>query len=278
MVGWARMIAAAAAIAACSIAYGCQNTTALLGGVAKPEGKVVRVGLMDASASSATLVFDVEIRNPYDSPLAVVSFDYDLSSGGQRFTSGMVETEGVIDAGNTRVAPVSVEVKYSELQAAVLDTMPGTAVPYIAELGVTVDAPLMGEMRIPLTQGGELPIPLPIELKSLKVAWKTLAENEASGTLTAGLSNPNRFQIDVVSIAYWLYVGETKVSSSAVVSETALRPGGQANVTIPVSIVPNELGEEAPAIVGGQQIEYRLAGDVQVRTVYGTMTLPIVTK
>lgn len=128
-------------------------------GLTKPTARVVEVHVQDVSMTSATLLFDVEISNPYSAALPLANVDYALSSGGAEFLSGEANLQGSVPAGNSKVLPVPVRIDFLQLVRVLEGVRPGSTIPYDAELGLSVDAPLAGRIRLPMAKSGELNIP-----------------------------------------------------------------------------------------------------------------------
>ena len=125
----------------------------------KPGAEIVGVRLQDVSLTDATMLFDVRVDNPYAVPLPLTNVDYALSSLGQQFLSGKAEVQGAVPAGGSKNLAVPVRISYLELINAVKGARPGAAIPYTADLGLSVDVPVTGPLRVPMSRQGELSIP-----------------------------------------------------------------------------------------------------------------------
>jgi len=136
---------------------GCSMLEGL--GVARPSAAVVGVRPTDVSLTTLTLRFDVEVTNPYSVPLPLTSVDYCLASRGAQFLSGEAPLQGAVPANGSKVLPVPVKVDFINLLSVLADVRPGTTIPYDAELGLSVDAPVAGPLRLPMTKADQLDIP-----------------------------------------------------------------------------------------------------------------------
>jgi hypothetical protein len=101
------------------------------------------------------------VTNPYDVPLPLTGADYTLSDGGQQFLNGKADIQGTIPAGESKVLPFPVEVRYSDVFAAVKSVRGLREIPYTADLGLMVDTPLKGTLRVPVQKKGTLALPNP---------------------------------------------------------------------------------------------------------------------
>lgn len=154
MILWTRqrMLPALLALLAMTASSGCSM-------LQRPSARITGVKLREPGLTESTLLFDVEIQNPYSVDLPLGKADYTLASRGQQFLSGMADLAGSVPAGASRSVELPVTVKYIELIEAVKDARPGTKIPYTADMGLSVDAPALGPMRLPMRRSGELAIP-----------------------------------------------------------------------------------------------------------------------
>ena len=127
--------------------------------MARPSAEIVGVKLQDVGLAAGTLLFDVKVDNPYGVPLAMSDVDYALSSRGQQFLNGKAESLGTVPAGESRTVGVPVRVDYLKLVNLVQGARPGVTIPYTADMGLSVDVPLVGPLRLPMSRDGELTIP-----------------------------------------------------------------------------------------------------------------------
>jgi LEA14-like dessication related protein len=127
--------------------------------VQKPSAAITGVKMQGASFSEATMLFDVQVDNPYTAALPLTNLDYVLSSAGQTFLTGKSDVQGTIPAGGSKVISVPVRINYLDLVNLVQGARPGVSIPYKADLGLSVTAPLVGDMRVPVSREGELTIP-----------------------------------------------------------------------------------------------------------------------
>ena len=125
----------------------------------KPSAHITGVKVQDVKLTSATMLFDVKVDNPYTVPLPMSNVDYALSSQGQRFLTGKADVQGAVPARGSKVLGVPVRISYVELINAVKGARPGGTIPYTADLGLSVDVPALGPLRLPMSKEGQLTIP-----------------------------------------------------------------------------------------------------------------------
>ncbi len=135
----------------------------------RPTVEIAGAKLQDVGLTNATMMFDVKVDNPYTVPLPMSNVDYALASQGQRFLTGKADVKGEVPAKGSKVLGVPVRISYVELMNAVKGAKPGSTIPYTADLGLSVDAPVLGTLRLPMSKEGQIAIPsTPGLLESVK--------------------------------------------------------------------------------------------------------------
>ena len=145
-------------LGACLLASGGCGALGDLG-LAEPTASVIDADLQDITLRTATLLFDVEVSNPYSTDLPLTDVAYALASEGVEFLSGKADIQGSIPAAASKVLPIPVEIDFIELLGMLESIRPGQTIPYTADLGLMLDTPLLGLLELPVTQTGELKIP-----------------------------------------------------------------------------------------------------------------------
>ena len=73
-----------------------------------------------------------------------------------------------------KLTNLPVTLNYIDLVKAFKDVRPGSVVPYEAVVGLSLDAPVLGRIRLPIDRSGELTVPsIP---KASEVDWKKLLD------------------------------------------------------------------------------------------------------
>lgn len=147
-----------AALSALVLSAGCdtlQNALALQ----KPKASLKGLKLENISLDSASLLFDVEIENPYPVDLPMVNVDYSVASNANKLFSGKAELEGTVPAKSTKMVSLPAKISYLDVVNAFKGIRPGSKIPYQADVGLSVDAPALGVIRLPLNKTGELDVP-----------------------------------------------------------------------------------------------------------------------
>lgn len=125
----------------------------------KPTASIAGVKVQDVALTNATMLFDVKVDNPYSVPLPLTNLDYTLASEGQQFLTGKADVQGDVPANESKVLPIPIQISYAELVRVVKGAAPGATIPYNADLGLSVQVPALGPMRLPMSKEGQLHIP-----------------------------------------------------------------------------------------------------------------------
>lgn len=145
----------------------------------KPTASLKGLKFADITLESATLLFDVEVANPYPVALPLLNMDYALASGANKLLSGDADIQTTIPAKDKKVVSLPATVGYLDLVKAFKDLRPGSKIPYKADVGLSVDTPALGLIRLPLDRMGELAVP---QIPGIdEIDWKKLILDKTSG-------------------------------------------------------------------------------------------------
>ena len=124
----------------------------------KPTARMVGLRFEDVKLDYATLLFDVEVDNPYRVSLPLLSLHYSLTSGGRTFLTATALGETTVPPNTKTVLSLPDEVIYARLLRA-LNGEPGSKIPYKAVLRLSVDTPKLGLIKLPTKTEGYLVLP-----------------------------------------------------------------------------------------------------------------------
>lgn len=255
-------------------ASGCGVVDAL--DLQKPTARIAGVALQDIDLKALTLRFDVEVENPYSVDLPLVNLDYGLASRGASFLSGKADIQGSVPARGKKTVSLPARVTYENLLSVLKDVKLGSVVPYQADLGLSVNTPVAGPLRLPLKKEGELPIPAPPQVSVQEIQWDDLTLERAGGTVKLHLVNRNQFPVNMANLAYGLSLANVDVASASITrSMQFAADGGAGTIDIPIALSPRKLGLAAFSMVTGKGADYKLTGAMDVKTPFGPMSLPI---
>jgi LEA14-like dessication related protein len=258
-----------------ALLLGCQQAQELLRGLNKPSVRVADLRLSDISLEAATLAVDLEITNPYSVALPVAALDYDLKSSGTSFLSGRAEEQGSIPAKGRGTYPVTVNLPYSGIFEVLSQVKPGGTIPYEAELGVFVDAPAAGLLRLPVRHASELPIPNVPDVSLSNVLWDKVSWERVAAVLYLDVTNTNDWPVDLTELGYQLEIGGLRVGQAGVAQTQSFGSGESHGLRIPLTFSPRGVGLAAlRMLTGSSSSTYSLAGALKGQTPFGPIELP----
>ncbi len=144
----------------------------------KPTAKLMNVSFGEVSTEGAELLLDVDIKNPYALDLPLLDVDYDVQSEGQTLLAGKADISTTIPAKSNKAVTLPVRINFSDLLKAITslkDVRPGSEIPYVAQVGVSIDSPVVGVMRVPLSKEGTLTLPTVEDMAGQD--WKKLLQD-----------------------------------------------------------------------------------------------------
>lgn len=256
------------------LAAGCQTLQDMASLAAKPAARVVGSSIRGLSLQNVVLLFDVEVANPYDAGLPLADLSYTLDSNGRKLLDGSAQPSGSIPARGKQVLQVPVTVGFAPLLATLKDIRPGAVLPYTADFRISVDAPVLGRIEIPLSKSGELPVPaIPdIEMSSFEIG--KLGLDRTSGTVKLRIRNTNQFPLDLKRLGMSFALGGVDVGSSRLSDAASLKPGESVTLSVPLSFSPRTIGASLFNLLRGKQIAYQVSGSIEADTRFGSISIP----
>ncbi len=124
----------------------------------KPTARIVDIKFQDVQLDYATLLFEIEVDNPYPADLPLVSFNYSLTSGSNTFLTAAPAHAAAIAPNSKELVSLPDEVIYARLLKS-LNAKPSSTIPYRTELQLWVDAPDSGQIKLALRHEGLLSLP-----------------------------------------------------------------------------------------------------------------------
>jgi len=131
----------------------------------KPTAQMTDLKFQDVKPDSATLLFEVEVNNPYAVDLPLTNISYALTSGTNTFLLGSTDLQITVPANSKEVVSLPAGINYREMLKVLKGVGPGSKIHYAAELELSVNAPALGLVRLSLEKEGELVLPNIPEVK-----------------------------------------------------------------------------------------------------------------
>jgi LEA14-like dessication related protein len=263
-------------LCACLLALpGCAALSSLLGSQPKPQVSVSGVHIADLSLTELTVVFDLTITNPYSVPLPLVNVDFALASGAQPFLSGQAAMQGTVPVSGSKTVSVPAKVAFVELLKTLTSVRPGAMVPYRASLGLSVDAPVLGTLRLPIEQDGQLPVPAVPDVSIPSITWQSVSLAGVAGVLKLRVGNPNQFAFDLAGLDYDIKLGSFSLVKGGLTNAASLTAGGSQEIAINVAVSTAQVGLGIVQMLQGKGSGYSLGGALALGTPFGPLRVPL---
>ncbi len=273
-----RQLARTAALVFCIPAFilstGCGSLDTILNSADGPQASLARASLSDLDAQSVTLDFEVDITNPYSVPLPLASLSYDLASRGTPFLSGSAPLSGSVPARGTKTITLPARVRFSDLLASLSGVRPGQVIPYDAGLKLSVNAPGIGPIALPLRQKGELPVPAVPDVRLAGLSWDELSLTSAKAVMRLDVRNTNQFPLDLSALDTSLSLAGRDIGRTSIRQALSLGAGKSGSLEVPISFSPIKFGASILSVLRGSAADYSLNGSVEGGTPFGPINLP----
>ena len=255
-------------------AGGCDAVQSVLDTTQRPTARITGASLTQLDLEGAQVLFDVKVDNPYGFSLPLVELDYALASSGAAFLTGEAPLTGVVPASGSRTIQLPARIDFAELMTAARTVRPGDVVPYRANMTLLANTPALGNISLPISRAGEVPIPVvpTVAVESVSVDKMSLTGIEADVKLK--VSNPNAFGFELSRLDYKLSLGGKPLATSTHRGKTSVDAGGTGTIPLSLSLSTANLGSAVLAVLQAGSREYEIAGDVAVNTRFGDISMP----
>jgi LEA14-like dessication related protein len=142
--------------------------------IQKPTASIKGISFDEVTLEAATLLFDVEINNPYPVDLPLLDMNYVLNSEDKKLFSGSSTSTSKIPAKDKATVPIKANISYLDVVKAFKGIRPGKTVPYNADVKLKVDAPGVGAIPIPIKKSGQIKVPDIPDID--KIDWGSVIE------------------------------------------------------------------------------------------------------
>ncbi|MCB2153597.1 LEA type 2 family protein [bacterium] len=237
----------------------------------KPTAHVKSANIQDMGLDSSTLNFDVDVNNPYSFELPISGLTYALESNGSTFANGETTYDKSIPSQASETLGIPLELKYDDVLKTLKTIKPGEAFPYNANMALKFKV-AGEEMTIPLAHSGSIPIPAIPKVEVSGINWETLSLTDAKAVAKLKVENMNQFAATLNALSYDLNLGDVSLATGELKKAIAMEPGKAAELEIPISIKPIQLGTAAFNMIKGDSASYSIDGKMDLLTDYGPLS------
>lgn len=232
----------------------------------KPTVRVESASLQALSFTGADLLVVLQVRNPNPVGMVLSGVDYELRIDGEPLVSGSRGEETRIQASGTSRLELPLRVVYRDMFKASARLLDRDRPEYQVSCGVSCRVPVLGEVRIPVTAEGTLPV---LRLPSVGFAGLEILDFSLSGARVAlllDLDNPGGYPLEISSLAYELFINGDSWASGRLDQAVQAWEKETAALRVPVDLDFARIGRGARSLLSGDgDLEYRVEGIVLFR-------------
>ncbi|MBV2090102.1 MAG: LEA type 2 family protein [Candidatus Thiodiazotropha sp. (ex Ctena orbiculata)] len=237
-----------------------QQAEQLMNGI-QPSGEVKGVKLSGLDLRGIDLLFDVEVDNPNPVAISLDGLDYDLKLLNRSFLKGQQSMGMSLAADGKSQVKLPVRMEFEQLLEHYSELSKHDDVPYQLDLGLGVDVPLLGRVRLPISYQGRLPVPKLPDVRVSRIDVQRMSLQAIDLMLELEVENPNRFALILQRLDYQFKLNGIDVGQGAAAQSLNIDKRGKGRVRLPLSLDLQKAGSGLySALMGGRGLSYELSG------------------
>ncbi|MCG8067373.1 MAG: LEA type 2 family protein, partial [Candidatus Thiodiazotropha taylori] len=237
-----------------------QQAEQLMNGI-QPTGEVKGVKLSGLDLRGIDLLFDVEVDNPNPVAISLDGLDYDLKLLNRSFLKGQQSMGMSLAADGKSQVKLPVRMEFERLLEHYSELSNRDDVPYQLDLGLGIDVPLLGRVRLPMSYQGRLPVPKLPDVRVNRIDVQRMSLQAIDLMLELEVENPNRFALMLQRLDYQFKLNGIDVGQGAAAQSLNIDKQGKGRVRLPLSLDLQKAGGGLySALMGGRGLSYELSG------------------
>ena len=231
----------------------------------KPEAQIVSVSITKVDFSSVSFLVNLEITNPNPVGITLSSYDYILDSYEKNLLSGRIEKPVSLKANGISTIPIPIEIEYENILSLGSSFRTSKSIPVNIALGLEIDFPYMGGVRLDLTGDTEIPILMIPSIRAESIQVDELSFSGAQISLSLNIQNPNHFALSINSAEGRLLVSSTEWGNMGTGETVSIPPQTESDLNLTMQVDFAEAGRSAWALLtGGRKADIRFEGDMDI--------------
>jgi LEA14-like dessication related protein len=234
----------------------------------RPEIRSVRSRITAIDLRGVSLMFDVEVNNPYLVALKAPRFQYAIDIEGNEFIKSESPVDADLPAGRVGTISLPVRFGYVELWRTYRALADATEAKYQMRATFPVSA-LGQQFNLPVSHSGTIPVLRPPQVSMGRVRMSDVSVSGAKVIAEATLRNPNAFSLGLNKLGYTLTLGDVPVGSLTASTAGSIAAGASGKVDFGGEITARaallrllqgaSLGEPKVSLGGAVETPYGLA-------------------
>ena len=261
------------------ILLNCAAVNQMLKSVQRPSVSVDKVRVSGLSFEDIDLLFDLKVNNPNTIKISLAGFDYDFFLNGNSFVKGQQDKGLSIEASGESIVQIPINLRFADVYQTYKSLQNNDSTGYELKLGFAFNIPVLGDVRVPVSQKGMLPmVKFPtFSIRSLKL--DKLSLSGADLKLKIGVDNSNSFAFNLDKMNYQFNVNGLSWVNGQSQNALHVEKKGLAVIDIPISLNFFEVGQSVyQLLTGNNQLNYNFTGNFDVSTSlieFGKVNLPV---
>ncbi|MCG7985709.1 MAG: LEA type 2 family protein [Candidatus Thiodiazotropha lotti] len=255
-----------------------QQAEQLMTGI-QPTGEVKGVNLSGLDLKGIDLQFDVEVDNPNPVAISLDGLDYDLKLLNRSFLKGQQAMGVSLAADGKSQVKLPVRMEFEQLLKQYSDLSKRDEVPYQLDLGLGVDVPLLGRVRMPVSYQGSLPVPKLPDIRVKRIDVERMSLQAVDLMLELEVVNPNRFTLLLQRLDYQFKLNGIDVGQGAAAQTLSVDKQGKGRVRLPLTLDLQKAGSGLySALLSGRGLSYELSGTLDATgdtPIIGDIKIPL---
>jgi len=245
----------------------CSELTQILEqvNIKKPAAEIAGISLQNLSLDKVDLLFDIKITNPNPVGINMAGFDYDLVLNDNSFLKGEDGSKIDVKANGNGSIKFPLTVNFKDLYNSYKDLKDADEILYTLNLGLNVNLPVLGNIRVPVSKSDKFPtIKIPnIKLKTIKM--DKLSLTKADFNLQIEVDNPNKWNLNLNKMDYNLVVNDKNWAVGNLTEKLNVNGKEKSVLEIPFSLNYLDVGASVFNMIrNNQNFEYKLTGNADV--------------
>ena len=245
----------------------------------QPSLQIKEIQFLNATFQQIDLALDIAIKNSYPFGVTLPGFDYDLQINDHSFLKGDQSLQQTIEAYDTSSIRIPLTIQFIDLYETITSLNSSDRSKFSIEGGITINAPIIGNFRIPFKKEGELPLlKMPtFKIHSLRLNKLTLSRADLS--LTIKMDNPNAFFMLFKDMFYQLTINKQRWAYGSADKEVRINEKGEAVLSIPIRLNLFDMGKTVYSLLTSRKpLQYDFISHMTVQTslpYFGELNLPL---
>lgn len=232
----------------------------------KPTAKIQDVKITGISFQDVTLQFDMAVSNPNPIGLNSSGLDYALSLEGSEFISVNDPNRNIaISSLGSSMVSLPITLNYEGAYKLISGLRNKESLNYGLAAGLFFDLPVIGQIRVPVSYEGVVPVPKLPEIKLSSIKLDSLSLTKAKIDIGMNILNPNSFSLNALNLDYQVDIAGAGLINGTM-EQSEVLSGKSTNLTLPIELSFLESGMALYRVLKSGSSEVTVKGNLKADT------------